>query len=285
MAKIIFLILSGIAGLIFGSFFNCVINADRRGFMAPLAPSRRNAGIWFRRSICPKCGHELGVWDLIPIFSFIFLRGRCRYCKQAISWQYPIIEIITAALFIFVAWYYLIFNSQFSIINQFSIFNFLILIRGLFFVSVLLLIFVFDLKYQIIPDRISIPALFIAVIFGVFLTLSTVNSRGALIKLFLAILIGAGFFFAQYLLSKGKWIGGGDICLGALMGAMLSWPNILVALFLAYITGAIYGIVAIIFKKKTLKSAVPFGTFLTAATFITLFYGTKILDWYLNFIV
>jgi prepilin signal peptidase PulO-like enzyme (type II secretory pathway) len=227
----------------------------------------------------------LGVWDLIPIFSFVFLRGRCRYCKQAISWQYPVIEITTAALFIFVAWYYLIFNSQFSIINQFSIFNFLILIRGLFFVSVLLLIFVFDLKYQIIPNRISIPALFIAVIFGVFLTLSTVNSRGALIKLFLAILIGAGFFFAQYLLSKGKWIGGGDICLGALMGAMLSWPNILVALFLAYITGAIYGIVAIIFKKKTLRSAVPFGTFLTAATFITLFYGTKILDWYLNFIV
>ncbi len=309
----LFIALAGLAGLFFGSFFNCVINpepepsvrygagADKRGLGAPSAPSRihpdsRNrfhcragADIWRRRSACPKCGHKLGFWDLIPVLSFIFLRGRCRYCKQKISWQYPIVELTTAVLFAFVAWYHVIFNFHFLIFNQLPIINYFLLFRDLIFVSFLLLIFVFDLKYNIIPDRISIPAIVIAIGFNILLILivsphviARPDRAIQISKIFLAIFVGGGFFLAQHLISKGKWIGGGDIRLGALMGAMLSWPNILVALFSAYVAGAVYGIAAIVLKKKTIKSTVPFGTFLTVAAFIALFFGTQIVNWYLS---
>ncbi len=284
MTGIFLIIFFGILGAVFGSFFNCVINAEQRRTptsrgvpTAPSGQSLNNAEVGykldflFRRSVCPECGHKLNVLALIPIFSFVFLRGKCRSCRQKISLQYPIIEAVSAFLFVFVFWYHSIPNSQFPISNQIPISNYLILIKDLIFVSVLLLLFVFDLKYGIIPDRISIPAIIIAIIFGTISALSTVNSQGLMVKLFLAIFIGAGFFFLQHTISKGKWVGGGDIRLGALMGAMLSWPNVLIALFLAYVAGAVYGIIALILKKKTLKSAIPFGTFLTASTFVILF--------------
>jgi len=310
MATFLTVIIFGVLGAVFGSFFNCIICRSRYTQIV----TQNNAEIidklsfWRGRSECPKCGHKLGFFDLIPVLSFIFLRGRCRYCKQKISWQYPIMELITAGLFIFTVW----FHGVLSIAGSQGL---VVVIRDLIFVSFLLLIFLFDFKYSLIPDRISIPAIVVAFGFNIFLIFTAFSSaRGGsafggnlpllgggggkvgeifsvipqldwgiqILKLFLAILIGGGFFGAQYLISKGKWIGGGDIRLGALMGAMLSLPNILLALFLAYVTGAIYGITALILKKKTFKSEVPFGTFLTASTFIVLFYGTKIIQYYLR---
>ena len=95
-------------------------------------------------------------------------------------------------------------------------------------------------------------------------------------------IIGSGFFFLQYIISKGKWIGGGDVRLGFLMGIILGWPNILFGLFMSYILGAIAGLFLIIKNKRNIKSEVPFGTYLTLGTFIAMFWGEKIVGWYLG---
>ena len=101
-------------------------------------------------------------------------------------------------------------------------------------------------------------------------------------QLLISVIIGAGFFLLQFVISKGRWIGGGDIRLGLLMGVALGWPDILVALFIAYLAGAIIGIGLILIGKKKWGSEIPFGIFLSAATLVTLFFGNFILDWYLN---
>ena len=101
----------------------------------------------------------------------------------------------------------------------------------------------------------------------------------------LGILVGAGFFLLQYLISKGKWIGGGDVLLGVLMGVILGWPNILVALMLAYILGATVGVFLLLSKKKNLQDQLAFGTFLSVVTLLVMLWGDKIVGWYLKFIL
>jgi prepilin signal peptidase PulO-like enzyme (type II secretory pathway) len=234
-----------IFGLIIGSFLNSVIYR----LEVEQSPLRG-------KSYCPKCKHILKWQDLIPVLSFISLRGRCRYCQKPISIQYPLVELATGILFV------LIFN-QFPIF-LFSIFYFLIS-------SFLIVIFVYDLKYYIIPDKIIYPAIIIAGIFN-FQLFSILSAIGA-----------ALFFGTLVLITRGKGMGIGDIKLAFLMGLILGFPNILVALFLAFFLGSIIGIGLILFKNKTLKSKVPFAPFLIIGTFIALFWGEKIIDWYFFF--
>ena len=140
----------------------------------------------------------------------------------------------------------------------------------------LVLIFLYDLKYQEIWDRFTlIPA-------GVLFVISLFFKWHSWFDMLIGVLIGAGFFLLQYLVSKGKWIGGGDIRLGALMGIILGWQNTILALFLAYLIGAIVGLGLIIAKKKNRDSAVPFGTFLVIGTFVAMFWGERIVGWYLT---
>lgn len=203
------------------------------------------------RSFCPHCSHQLQWLDLIPILSFFILKGRCRYCQRKISWQYPLIEIATGLLFL------LIFNFQFS--------------TSIYIIACfLIIIFVYDLKHYLILDKVIYPAVVIAAVFNFSNWSSALGT--------------AGFFLAIVLLSKGKWMGVGDIKLAFLMGLMLGFPDILVALFLAFMTGAIIGIGLIFWGKKTLKSEVPFGPFLIGGTLIALFWGERLINWYLNFL-
>lgn len=227
-------------GLAIGSFLNCLIHRLQTG-----------ESFFIGRSYCPHCKHQLNWFDLMPVLSFFILQGRCRYCQKKISWQYPLVEIATGLLFL------LIFNFQLPI------FNFII-------APLLIIIFVYDLKHYIIPDKIIYPAVVIAAIFNFTNWLSALGA--------------AVFFLAIVLVSRGKWMGVGDIKLGFLMGLVLGFPNILVALFLAFMMGAIIGIGLIVASKKTLKSEVPFGPFLVSATFIALFYGQQIINWYLSFL-
>lgn len=243
-----------IFGLIIGSFLNALIWRMK---------AKKSI---LERSCCPKCKHILGVKDLIPLFSFFWQKGRCRYCQKKISWQYPLVEFFTGILFCFV------FLKNFGI-DSLSI-NSIILFRDLFFVSILMIIFVYDLKYGYILDKVTIPAMFVGLILNLILGISWQN-------LFLATGIGGGFFLAQFLISKGRWIGGGDIRMGALMGLFLGWPQILVALFFSYILGAIIGVGLIFLKKKKWKSEIPFGVFLAIGSIISLFFGTQILAGYL----
>jgi len=258
-----------IFGTLIGSFLNCLIYRleNKKGFI-------------LGRSICPKCKHKLAWYDLIPIFSFIFLKARCRYCKEKISWQYPIVELTTGLLFL------LIFNFQFLIFNQFSIFNFINLAFVFFIFSSMLAIFVYDLKHFIIPDKVVYPL--IAITFLYYLIRELINFQSiSNFQFFNYLLAGIGaslFFLCIYLISKGKWLGFGDVKLALFLGLFLGWPNILLSLFLSFIIGAIIGAGLILFKGKVLKSQVPFAPFLILGSFIAFFWGRQLLDWYFSLI-
>ena len=157
--------------------------------------------------------------------------------------------------------------------------------RNWIFAVFLTIIFLYDFKYYLILDKVSIPAIVIALALNVTINListqhSVFNYLG---QYLLAGAVCGGFFLLQFLISKGKCIGGGDIRLGFLMGIMLGWPHVLAAIFLAYIGGSIIGLALIAARQASMKSQIPFGTFLTISTFVVLLWGSGIIEWYLSF--
>ena len=265
-----------IFGLLIGSFLNTVIYRLKTG-----------ESILFLRSHCPFCKHTLGFFDLIPIFSFVFLGGRCRYCKKKISWQYPLVELATGILFVLFS-YQIIELSSYAAIEQLSFWSIGSLVLQLFFVSILIVIFVYDLKHSIIPDKVVWLGITVFLIFNglaVLVQLLFVSKPGFISSFLgglLAAALAGGFFLILVLVSRQKWMGWGDVKLGILIGLILGWPNILVALFLAFVSGALVGGALVLAKKKTLKSQIPFGPFLSGSTIIAMLVGEKILDWYLG---
>lgn len=258
-----------VLGAIIGSFLNVVIWRLHSGDNFLLA-----------RSHCPHCREKLKFWDLIPLVSFLALRGNCRYCRKKISWQYPLVELATALLFVLAlmaeSWQQsgLISTSSGGFFNL-HLFSWLLIIRDWIFISFLIIIFVYDFRWSLILDRLTIPAIIIALALNLFLGLPWLS-------VIIGALVGLGFFALQYLISRGRWIGDGDLRLGALMGLMLGWEKLLVALFFAYILGAIIGIVLLLSGQKKMDSAIPFGTFLTSGTVIALLWGSQLIFWYLN---
>ncbi|MFH1180805.1 MAG: prepilin peptidase [bacterium] len=248
-----------IFGLIVGSFLNCAIYRLEKG-----------ESCLHGRSYCPLCRHQLSWLDLIPLLSFLFLKGKCRYCQKKISWQYPLVEMATGLLFVL--------NVRISdFLSSFNVWE----IGYLDIIACfLIIIFVYDLKYYIIPDKVIYPAIGIALIFDLLRSDFQWKSD------FLISAVGAAaFFLAIVLISRGKWMGAGDIKLAFLMGLFLGWPSIAVALFLAFLSGAIIGVGLVFAKKKELKSEIPFGPFLVGGAFIALFCGQNIINWYLNLIL
>jgi prepilin signal peptidase PulO-like enzyme (type II secretory pathway) len=236
-----------ILGLVIGSFLNCLvwrINTKK--------------GIWLGRSVCPRCSHALDWKDLVPLVSWFCLGGKCRYCRQKISWQYPAVEMLTVVVFVL-----MYFKFGFT----------LTLLANLITASFLIVIFIYDIKYYLILDRVSLPA----IIFAIFSVL--VFNYGFMNHLAAAV-IGSGFFALQYFLSGGRWVGGGDIRLGFLMGVVLGLPQVVAAIFIAYFLGAIVGVGLLLTKKKKMGSEVPFGAFLVPATLIVILYGNQIMNWY-----
>jgi prepilin signal peptidase PulO-like enzyme (type II secretory pathway) len=209
------------------------------------------------RSFCPHCKHALNWKDLIPVFSFIFLKGKCRYCKAKISVQYPIVELATGAIFLII----------FKLLNAGFLF---------YIASVLIIIFVYDLKHYLIPDKVLLPAILITLIYRL-------TDIPHFFNYFLAALVASGFFFSLFFFSQGKWMGFGDVKLAILMGLFLGFKNVLAALFLAFFLGAIIGVIAMALQKKKLKSEIPFAPFLITGTFLALIFGEKMVNWYINF--
>jgi len=277
-----------IFGLVIGSFLNVII-----------CRLKTKEKILFSRSHCPYCQKTLKWFDLIPILSFISTFSKCRYCGKKISLQYPLVEIGTGCLFL------LIFNFsayggpatgwQYPISNFLSLNFFLLLVAYflLFFVLCsLIVIFVYDLKHYIIPDKIIYPAIIAALIYKLFEMFGNWDLRFIsdfgfrisdfkilLYAIFSAIII-SGFFFAIILISKGEWMGFGDVKLGFLIGLILGWPDILFALFIAFVLGAVIGLILVGLKIKSMKSQIPFGPFLVAATVIMMFLGEVVKEIY-----
>ncbi len=256
----IYLLVVFILGLIVGSFIN-----------AWVWRVRHNKSIVIGRSQCPKCNHRLAAKDLVPLVSFAWLKGKCRYCKQKISWQYPIVELANGLLFVAIVYYFQP-NSLISTIT-----TILWCLATVFLISA----FVYDLKYMQLPDRFMLPAIGIGVILlfvnAITYGLSTVVAQ------IIATAVFAGFYLALWLFSKGRLLGGGDIRIAVVMGLMLTVPQLLVALFVAYLVGAIAGVVLIATKNKKRTSKVALAPFLIGGLYFGLFFGSQIATWYLSF--
>ena len=274
----------GSFGLIVGSFLNVVIFR-----------LYTKSSIIRDRSRCRQCRKVLKWYELIPVFSFIIQKGKCRSCNTKLSWQYPIVEIATALLFLQTASYKL--QAVPKISPEF--------ILGMVFlwiiVSGLLVIFVYDLKHSIIPD-IVLVILFIvtalAFVFGI-LPLGEVSSfptslsfveagkfqvLNILNALFVGLLAMAPFAFLHFG-SRGRWMGFGDVKLAFFMGFLLGLLQVIIALFVAFLSGAIIGLALILSKKKNLKSKISFGPFLIFGTYIAFFWGQEIAQWYLSLLL
>lgn len=249
-------------GLVVGSFLNCVIWRLH---------THRN--LW-GRSQCAHCHKKIFWYDNIPVISFFVLGGKCRHCRKSISFQYPLVELSTAILFA------IAYNSfELRALGLVPIAHspqLIALLRNFIFISFLITIFVFDFRYYYILDTVTIPAAAIALIINIAIGMGWQN-------LIFGGIIGGGVFLAQFLLSRGKWIGGGDIRLGVVMGLMLGWNMVLLALFFAYTLGAVISIILVFLKYKKFSSKVPFGAFLSAATIIVLLYGERMMEWYFRF--
>ncbi|MDD5731986.1 MAG: prepilin peptidase [Patescibacteria group bacterium] len=265
-----YLILFFIFGLIVGSFLSVVVSRLETG-----------ESILGGRSQCPKCKKKIRSYDLVPLLSFVVLKGRCRYCEKKISLFYPLIELATGILFALLLYR---FSDIFTGANLYLFFGLHLII-----LASLVAIFFYDCFYYIIPDKVLVPAgltTLVLAIINVLLAkrfqLDFFIYQPEIWNLVLGIIIGGGFFLLLVLISKERWMGWGDVKLGVFLGLFLGYPSILVALFFAFILGSIYSVVLLLSKKKKMKDAVPFGPFLVLGGLIALFAGKFIVSWYLG---
>lgn len=244
-----------VLGIIVGSFLNSLIWRTKSG-----------KSIFRGRSQCIHCDRSLTRRDLIPLASFIFQLGRCRYCRKKISWQYPAVEVASGILFLIIWNFARVYGScALGDLCRPST-----LLFFFFITSALITLFVLDLRYFILPMCLTLSAAIISFAANLLLGFLWYN-------LLLGAAVGFIFFGLQYALSRGQWIGDGDAYLGLALGAVLGWPKILYAIFLAYILGAIVALVLLASGKAKRGSKLPLGVFLTVATFIIMMWGERLL--------
>jgi leader peptidase (prepilin peptidase) / N-methyltransferase len=279
MIENIYIIFVFVFGLIIGSFLNVLIYRLPR----EVSMFKKN------RSFCPKCKKKLTAKELIPLFSFLYLGGKCSGCKQKISMRYPIVEFITGILFLLVFLRSGINNLEFNAYEIVSILYFWLII------SILIAIFFIDLEHYIIPDSLIVVGSVASIIYllivqyivpavgGVSRGVSSKNSlfnllfsersiihNSLFINHIIFAIIGVVFFGLIIVITKGKGMGMGDLKFSVLMGLVLG-GKIIGAVYVAFILGAILGILMILLKKKKLKSMIPFGPFLVVGMLLGMF--------------
>lgn len=241
---------SVIYGLIFGSFLNVLIyrlneeNVPR---------------FWQGRSFCPRCKHLLSWQDNIPLISFLSLGGNCRYCHKSISWQYPVVEFVTAISTVFV-----VVNSNLSTVT-----GLLTLFSLLLVTYCLIVIFFSDLKYSLIPDE-MVLSFTSACVFLFFIA-------PAAYPLFPNLLVGLLASLALLLIvlvTKGRGLGLGDVKFALPMGFFLGFPNTAVAFWVAFISGGIISVLLVVLKLKNMKQTIPLGPFLVLGVIVA-FFGSR----------
>lgn len=258
-APVLTLTFVGIFGLCVGSFLNVVICRlpQEKSIVKP-------------RSYCPQCQHPIAWYENIPLISFLLLRGKCRHCHKAISFQYFIVELLSGILSVIT---FLYFQNWLLYFAWFCL-----------FIAPLLAIIFIDLAHRIIPDAISLPGIGAGILVH-YLDNSPLFGKQALIESALGILMGGGFLFlvawGYEKLKKKEGLGGGDVKLAAMLGAFFGWQSILMILLVASVLGTIIGLIVVSYKKNW-QYALPFGPFLAFAAYLQLFFGSQILNWYLS---
>ncbi len=249
----LYLIITFLTGLAFGSFSSVVIHRLHT----------KESGILFGRSKCPNCKNLLGAIDLIPVLGFLINKFKCRFCKVPISVKYPILEIVMGSAFLLTA-------IMVGLTQPFLLAYYLIVV----FVFVLLSFY--DIYFQEIPDEISVPTIILTGLVGIFAHLHSPTN------LLIGFMVPVLFFGTLFFGSRGRWLGGGDIRIGAIMGFVLGWPNIIIGLFMGYLIGSVFSVFGLLSSKLNRKSPIPFGPFLFLGTYIAMFWGKDIISWYLG---
>ncbi len=248
------LVVAGLFGLLVGSFLNVCIYRLPRG-----------TSIVWPASACGSCKRELRWFENIPIVSWVVLGARCARCKAPISLQYPLVEAITAVLFVLVA--------ATTPVGP-------LLAARLLFVCALIVLFGIDLEHQILPNAITLPGIVIGLAF------SLVAPPGWQASL-LGVLLGGGVLYAiawgYYTVRREEGLGMGDVKMLGMIGAFLGWQAVLLTLVLASFSGAIIGVAMIALQRGSMKYALPFGTFLAIGALVAMLAGQPIIDWYAGF--
>ncbi len=234
-------------GLVIGSFLNVAIHRIPR-----------EESIVFPASRCPSCKEPIRWYDNIPVVGFILLRGKCRSCHKAISFFYPLVELLNGLGYLFLL-------HQFGPGWEWGAYAALY--------SSLLVVTFIDLAHQIVPDVITLPGMVIGVI--VSSTLLPVGGLNSVAGLFL----GGVLFYLVAVLSRGG-MGGGDIKLIAMIGAFIGWKAVLLAIFVSALAGSVTGVFLMIFLGKGRKDPVPFGPFLALGAMVSIVWGSPIIYWY-----
>jgi prepilin signal peptidase PulO-like enzyme (type II secretory pathway) len=227
------------------------------------------------RSMCIHCGHKLSWKDLIPVISWLTLRGKCRYCKKDISWQYPIVELASASL-LTLSFY--VWPLPLNTIWDYALFD----VWTALFV-VLMILFVYDMRWMILPTKVVHTGLALSVFFVGSAAAISGDSSLVLSSAVGSVLLG-GLFWLIYQISKGKWIGGGDVRLGFAMGLFLGWQKVILGLSLAAYIGTAIVIVTAILGKYHKRMKLPFGPLLIAGWYIAFLWGQILIDLYLGFV-
>ena len=289
---LMFIVLIGFLGLCLGSFVNALVwriyMQDRLLQKAESKSAKKSQkkstnirnqkySILNGRSMCTYCKHELSWYDLIPVVSWLSVGGKCRYCKKQISWQYPVVEVTTSLLFVmsYIFWP-LGLNSWLDILS-FGVW--LILLTGF------MALIVYDIRWMLLPNRLVYPMAVLALVLAI---VNIIFQPGGIdfvlaVNTLTSLFIASGIFYIIFWLSNGRWIGGGDIKVGIVIGLLLQDPaESFLVLFLASIIGTVVVVPGLLTGKLTRSSKIPFGPFLIVATILVYIFGRSIINWYVG---
>jgi leader peptidase (prepilin peptidase) / N-methyltransferase len=253
MSDALAMTLLALLGLAVGSFLNVCIHRlpERTSVVSP-------------GSRCPGCGYELRWYDNIPVVSYALLGGRCRSCRSRISIRYPIIEIITMAVFL----------AHYRVIGPD-----IILVPRLFFACLLIVLFAIDLEHHLLPNAITLPGIVVGLLFSLLLPPGIISAA-------IGTLMGGGSLWligeAYYRYSGQEGMGGGDVKMLAMIGAFLGWKLAIVTLVFSSIAGALIGMLVLAIRRGGLQYALPYGTFLALGALVASLYGDQIVEWYVG---
>ena len=253
-------------GLCVGSFINALVWRMHEG-----------KNVARGRSMCTSCGHQLSALELVPIASWFFLGGRCRWCSQPISKQYPLVEATAAVVF---AGSYLFWPASFDGGQQVLFAAWLSSFGGL------LALAIYDLKWMILPNHLVYPSFFIAAAGRLAYISFFASDKSHQLELWvLSVLVSSGIFYLLHELSKGQWIGFGDVRLGLVTGTLLATPQkSLLMIFIASLLGTFGSIGVFANSRHVLNHRIAYGPYLIAACVIVVVFGSNMLDWYQRFL-
>lgn len=279
MHEVVQLAIVAFFGLAAGSFINAYVWRVHNKLLQEETGAKTQAvsspsSVFNGRSMCPDCGHQLSAKDLIPVFSWIKLGGNCRYCNNKISIQYPVVEITTAIIFLFSAWWW-----PFGIEGSVSASIFIV---WLVIVTQFIALALYDIKWYLLPDRMVAGLLASTVVLRLLEAASGLSMDHWLVNPLIGAATAFAIFYGLFALGKGKWMGGGDVKLVFVLGLLLGLSKTLLAMFLAFNIAALFSLSLIVLGQKAKSDKVQFGPFLLLGAWISVLFGSEIIAWYLG---